>query len=686
MSEDFFALDIGTRSVVGVVFRPENSEIIKIRSFEVIEHQLRSMYDGQIHDIDNVAATVSDIKNNLEKRLNTKLDSAAIAAAGRSLETERFYLETNIDQNERIDPEQVYALELEAVQKAEQKLYSNMETKQIKDPDYYCVAHSVINYTLNGHAIGNPVGQKGFSLGVEVIATFLPQVVVDGLQGVMDQAGIEIANLTLEPIAAINLAIPSQIRMLNLALIDIGAGTSDIAITDQGSVIAYQMVPQAGDEITDTICQELLVDFHTGEKIKHFLTQDKKSKLNYQDVLGNKQSISKEKIENLMSPQLDRLVAGIGDAILAINGSAPSAVFCVGGGSQLPGLAEKISQYLNLANDKVAIKGNEKWEQVKNLRKGLTGPQGVTPLGIALTSIQSKNFGFIDVTVNDELVRLFQHGPTKVANALVADRYPMKELIPKAGKGLTVWVDDRKFYFPGKPGQGADILVNNQTATLETELKSGDEIHVEPARQGEKPTIQLQHILQEKECDYFYLNGKYTEFPQKILLAGQELKPDNQEKVIAEDCQIETLKINQVHELMKYLEIDVSKYCCYSETRETYLQNQDEVQNKENVTIKTRAKQNRQPEKLGEDTVNNEKSMENALSVIINGEQVQLLEQEQASFLDIFNVVDFDTSMRKGQLIMTINNEPAEFTDPIKNGDELMIYWSEEGPKKLPKL
>ncbi len=85
MSEDLFALDIGTRSVVGIVFRPEKEENIKIRSFEIREHEARSMYDGQIHDIDNVSEMVADIKNSLEKRLNTSLNNAAIAAAGRSL-------------------------------------------------------------------------------------------------------------------------------------------------------------------------------------------------------------------------------------------------------------------------------------------------------------------------------------------------------------------------------------------------------------------------------------------------------------------------------------------------------------------------------------------------------------------------------------------------------------------------
>ena len=56
--------------------------------------------------------------------------------------------------------------------------------------------------------------------------------------------------------------------MLNIALVDVGAGTSDISITREGSIIAYGMIPYAGDELTELIVQQYLVDFQTAEKMK----------------------------------------------------------------------------------------------------------------------------------------------------------------------------------------------------------------------------------------------------------------------------------------------------------------------------------------------------------------------------------------------------------------------------------
>ena len=83
---------------------------------------------------------------------------------------------------------------------------------------------------------------------------------------------LTVENLTLEPIAAINVVVPEDIRLLNIALVDIGAGTSDIAISKDGSIIAYDMVTTAGDEITEAIMQKCLCNFENAEKISDTLT------------------------------------------------------------------------------------------------------------------------------------------------------------------------------------------------------------------------------------------------------------------------------------------------------------------------------------------------------------------------------------------------------------------------------
>ena len=135
------------------------------------------------------------------------------------------------------------------------------------------MGYSVVKYYLNEEMFTNLEGHKATKIGCDIIVTFLPEDVVDGLYSAVGQADLVVGNMTLEPIAAINVAIPENFRMLNLALVDVGAGTSDICITKDGSIIAYGMIPHAGDELTDLIVQQYLVDFKTAESIKRQSTE-----------------------------------------------------------------------------------------------------------------------------------------------------------------------------------------------------------------------------------------------------------------------------------------------------------------------------------------------------------------------------------------------------------------------------
>lgn len=108
-----------------------------------------------------------------------------------------------------------------------------------------------MKYYLNEEVYSNIEGHKAEVISEDIIVTFLPEDVVDGLYSAVAQAGLEVANMTLEPIAAIDVAIPESFRMLNIALVDVGAGTSDISVTKDGSIIAYGMIPLAGDELTE---------------------------------------------------------------------------------------------------------------------------------------------------------------------------------------------------------------------------------------------------------------------------------------------------------------------------------------------------------------------------------------------------------------------------------------------------
>lgn len=172
-----FSMDIGTRTVVGIVGH-HDGEKFNILAHEVEEHKERAMYDGQVHDIELVAKAAQRVKERLEAKLDTSLKRVAVAAAGRSLKTCKVFLEREADPNTELDNELISSLEIEGIQQAQREIEKMQDDD---DTNYYCVGYAVVNYFLNGSVIGNLQGHKGKRIGLEVLATFLPRVVVDSL-------------------------------------------------------------------------------------------------------------------------------------------------------------------------------------------------------------------------------------------------------------------------------------------------------------------------------------------------------------------------------------------------------------------------------------------------------------------------------------------------------------------------
>lgn len=219
---------------------------------------------------------------------------------------------------------------------------------------FYCVGYSVVHYYLNDEMFTNLEGHKADTIAEDIIVTFLPEDVVDGLYSAVNLAGLEVVNLTLEPIAAINVAIPENFRMLNIALVDVGAGTSDISITKDGSIIAYGMIPHAGDELTELIVQQYLVDFNTAEEMKLASTFDET--VEFKDIMGISHIIPSEEIWELTAPTVEKITSEVAEKIRELNGNkSVSAAFVVGGGGKIHGFIPRAWQeYLELPKERVA--------------------------------------------------------------------------------------------------------------------------------------------------------------------------------------------------------------------------------------------------------------------------------------------------------------------------------------------
>lgn len=658
--EVIFALDIGTRSIIGTV------GVVREKKFYCLaesyfEHEERAMQDGQIHDINLVAAGVSVVKAELEKELNFKLRDVSIAAAGRFLRTTVAKSELKLDYDREIDKEFVRSLELTAVKSAEESINKNTEGK------LYCVGYSVKNYFLNDYIISNLLSHKGDKTAVEVIATFLPRSVVESLYAVMDKVNLNVVNLTLEPIAAMEAAIPKSLRLLNLALVDIGAGTSDIAISSKDSISAYGMVSLAGDEVTEAIAQYLLVDFNSAEKIKKELSE--KEIIKYMDVIGFENKISSEEIIKVIRPIVDKISGEISSKIIELNGGkAPNAVFLVGGGAHTPLLKDLLSEKLNLPPQRIGIKGRDSVMDCVSCNEEL-GSIGVTVLGIALVSIMKLGHDFIDVTLNGSVVSLFNSHKHTIADVMMQAGINPKILIGKNGKNIKYTFDGIKRVAFGTLATNAEIRINGEIGNIDSEVKEGDNIEIIYAKEGKDAAPKAIEVIQNYNSLSFYINDIITVI-DPIVLINDEITTLNQ--IIKDGDELKVIFPKTIGDYKKYIDKISGKYFLNDEEL------MDSYVIKEDDRIYKVLKENEKNDvELTDKIAVTEESIKgiNQIEIIVNGEKVILKNKDNYIFIDVFDFINFDLTRSKGNLILMLNGNKAGYYDSLSKNDEVKIYW-----------
>ena len=506
--ELIYALDVGTRSVIGMVGRAENGRV-RVLAVEKQPHPRRAMLDGQIEDIAQVAQVVEQVTRRLEERMGLKLERACVAAAGRALRTAQGHGVLELPETGKLGEEQLGQLEATAVADAEQHLQEGEDQGQ----RLFLVGYTVTRFLLDGYPMTSLLGHTGRNIEADVVATFLPGEVVDSLYAVLREAGLEVASLTLEPIAALNAAIPAELRLLNLALVDIGAGTSDIAICREGSVVGYTMATVAGDEITEALMRTYLVDYRTAEEMKAALGQSET--ITFTDILGMEQTCGAEEVLAAADQAGQSLVDEVAARVLELNGGAPSALFLAGGGSKLSSLREKMAQALGMDPRRVALAGAHFKTSAFSDTVELEDPEYTTPLGIAV----SAGLGLISdsyrILLNDRPAKLFRNGRLTLLELLMMNGYGYRDLLGRNGKSAVLEVDGRRLVFHGEPSQPAVLEVNGAPARPSDVIHAGDKIRFVPATPGADRKVTVREVLERLGA-------------QSLLADGVQLVPEDE--------------------------------------------------------------------------------------------------------------------------------------------------------------
>ena len=728
--EYVFGLDIGTRSIVGTVGYRDGSRfhVVAQRSKE---HETRSMLDRQIHDIGKVGKTIREVKEKLEQDLEMKLSGVCIAAAGRVLRTVTTFLEYEYNDEKEVADEDIYALETMGVEKAYEEFNKSNDT----DMQFYCVGYTAMRYYLNGYVIGNLEGHKAKTVGVDLIATFLPDDVVDGLYKAVEIAGLSVVNLTLEPIAAIQVAIPEKFRMLNLALVDVGAGTSDISITKDGTITAYGMIPMAGDSLTDVIVQHCLVDFETAETIKRQAGQ--LTEISYSDILGLPQTITAQQVLEVLHDTIDTMTQKAADCITELNGDKPvSAVFVVGGGGVIPGYTDSLAEKLGIVKERVAIRGGEVMQSISfDMENARTDSLMVTPIGICLSYYEQSN-NFIFIHFNEYRVKLYDNGRLAVVDAAIAAGFPNDSLFPKRGEGVVYTVNGKSRMVRGHQGETAVITVNGQEADIHTRIANGDRVIVEPSTAGDRVIVELSTLPELNENVTVKLNGGDIVMP-KIALVNGEIQMGTYQ--IQEGDVIEVPNWYTASQIAEFADIPVDENTrilvndipakadtrVYDTFSVTFVQREpgevdpwaeeETFEEQEKETWESLPEEDAPVEDIreagdsapgvsesveGDGAVNTAETRSGAgspgqtaenesktpqempkvihnVTLMVNGEPVTLRGKVSYVFVDVFDYIDFDLREPAGSRIMTqLNGRSAEYMEEIKDGDVIDIFWA----------
>lgn len=668
-----FGLDIGTRSIVGTVGYRENTNKFKVVAQVAREHETRAMMDGQIHDINKVSETIGSVKREIENKLGQRLTDVCIAAAGRVLKTIVAKADFEFTEETKVTDEHIYSLNLLGVEKAYDVIRKDAAQEKVT---FYCVGYSVIKYYLNDYPISNLEGHKASKITTELIATFLPEEVIDGLYQAVERAGLFVANLTLEPIAAINVAIPERFRLLNIALVDVGAGTSDICITKDGSIVAYGMIPFAGDELTEWIAKRYLTDFQTAELIKTGCGT--KKLISFKDIIGLSQKVTAKEVLDGVEEVIRSITKKIADKIIDLNGDKPvSAVFIVGGGGKIPGFTQTLAEYLDIPAERVALRGEEVLGEVEFLDEEIKKDSLlVTPVGICLNYYEQKN-NFIFVTINGERVKLYDNSKLTIVDAAMQAGIQNDLLFPRRGKTLTFYVDGKKRMVRGKPGEAAIITLNGKPANINSEILSNDKIEIEYSTVGADAELEIGQLSEYKGTIGFQFNDKPVICPKFVMVNGSLA---SEFYGISENDEIHILNYYTLQQVLEFMDLPYEGNIYVNNVPAVL---EDRIY--ENFTIHSSVAGTEKayiPEEIpvGEEEGNAAGQIKRPpaedIHVFVNGEDITLSNKSTYIFVDILDVYDFDPADGKGrQLVQTVNGINAEFTTRIHNGDEIQIYW-----------
>ncbi len=373
----YVGLDIGSTKVCCIVGLHEegaaNPSIIGVGVAPT-----SGMRKGVVVDVDETVSSITAAVDEAERISGVAIDRATISIDGahvQSLNSKGVIAVGRADQEITID-------DLHRVQEAATaiQLPPNREIIQVFPRSYTVDAHTNVK---------DPVGMNGVRLEVESHIVTGATPAIKDLDRSIYQAGIEIQGRMLVPLAAARAVLTRRQKELGVAVIDIGGGTTGVAIYEEGEILSSSVLPIGSGHITNDLAIGLKTDIDTAEKIKLKYVRAHMSKINLaekvriEELDDEHNVVARRDLQNIAGARLEEIFQLVRAELKKVGKDhlLPSGVVLTGGGAKLPGIEELAREQLDLP----AVIG--KPEGFSGIVDRINDPAFAAPVGLMLENM-----------------------------------------------------------------------------------------------------------------------------------------------------------------------------------------------------------------------------------------------------------------------------------------------------------
>lgn len=274
------ALDVGTENVKALIGRVKTDGQIEIVGVGRAHQSLSDMQAGAVADIGAVVQNCNQALAEAEEQAGVSARTAVLGIAGElvkgttsSVRCVRKDPERELDTDEM---ERIIALVQERSEaQARKSLAWELGGKEI---EVRLVNSALVNITIDGYNVTNPIGFKGRDVVVQLYTAFAPMIHISALERVAQELDLDLLAVAAEPFAVARSVIGDNPNAtMNAILMDVGGGTTDIAVINEGGVQGTKMFGIGGRAFTRSIERDLGIDFADAEKLKLSLTDHSES-------------------------------------------------------------------------------------------------------------------------------------------------------------------------------------------------------------------------------------------------------------------------------------------------------------------------------------------------------------------------------------------------------------------------